>query len=55
MAPGQGQLYRMGITITKHLGQMQQDFDLYGQQGDNFVGFEPNTEYDGFLAQRKIL
>ena len=46
-------LYRMGIT--KHLEHMQQDFDLYGQQGDDFVGFEPNTEYDGFLAQRKIL
>ena len=44
-------LYRMGIV--KYLEQMQNDFELYGQQGDDFAAFEPNTQYEGFLAQRK--
>ncbi len=45
-------LYRMGIT--KYLSQMQRDFYLFGQIGDDFFPFEPGTEYAGFLAQRKI-
>ncbi len=45
-------LYRMGIT--KYLEQMQQDFYLYGQIGEDFIDFEPGVEYDGFLAQRKF-
>lgn len=45
-------LYRMGIT--KHLEQMQQDYYMYGQKGEDFFNFEPAVEYDGFLAQRKF-
>lgn len=44
--------YRMGIT--RYLNQMQQDVYLYGRSGDDFIEFEPNTAYDGFLAQRKF-
>ena len=44
-------LYRMGIT--RYYDQMQKDFYLYGQIGDDFVEFEIGAEYDGFLAQRK--
>lgn len=44
-------LYRMGIT--KYFEEMQQDFYLYGQVGDDYVDFEPGVNYDGFLAQRK--
>lgn len=44
-------LYRMGIT--KFREEMQQDFSLFGQVGDNFVPFETGKAYIGFLAQRK--
>jgi hypothetical protein len=45
-------LYRMGIT--RFYDEMKKDFYLYGQIGDDFVEFETDTTYDGFLAQRKF-
>lgn len=45
-------LYRMGIS--KFADQMQQDFYLYGQVGDEYPTFELGVDYDGFLAQRKF-
>lgn len=46
-------LYRMGIT--KYYGEITSDFQLFGQIGDEFHEFEIGKEYDGFLAQRKIV
>ena len=45
-------LYRMGIN--RFYKDMQRDFHLYGRVGEDFVDFEPDVEYDGFLAQRKF-
>lgn len=45
-------LYRMGIT--RFYDDMNKDFYLYGQIGDDFVEFKAGTEYDGFLTQRKF-
>ncbi|HEX5153997.1 MAG TPA: hypothetical protein VFW07_21270 [Parafilimonas sp.] len=45
-------LYRIGIT--KFYEEMQNDFYLYGQVGDDFPEFEIGKECDGFLAQRKF-
>ena len=45
-------LYRMGIT--KFYEEMQKDFYVYGQVGDNYPQFELGSNYDGFLAQRKF-
>ena len=45
-------LYRMGIT--KFYKEMQTDFYLYGQLGDDYPEFKLDKEYDGFLAQRKF-
>lgn len=45
-------LYRMGIT--KFYEEMQKDFYLYGQEGDNYPEFESGKDYEGFLAQRKF-
>ena len=45
-------LYRMGIT--RFYQEMIQDFELYGQIGDEFYAFEVGKEYAGFLAQRKF-
>lgn len=45
-------LYRMGIT--RFYEEMIQDFDLYGQVGDEFHEFEIGKDYAGFLAQRKF-
>ena len=45
-------LYRMGIN--KFYKELQTDFYLYGQVGDDYPEFEMGTEYDGFLAQRKF-
>jgi hypothetical protein len=45
-------LYRIGIT--KFYEEMIQDFNLYGQVGNEFFKFETHKDYDGFLAQRKL-
>lgn len=45
-------LYRMGIN--RFYEDMNKDFYLYGQIGNDFVEFEIGTEYEGFLAQRKF-
>lgn len=45
-------LYRMGIT--KFYEEIQKDFYLYGQVGDDYPEFELGKDYDGFLAQRKF-
>jgi len=45
-------LYRMGIS--RFYDQMIEDFDLYGQAGNEFCAFEVGKEYAGFLAQRKF-
>lgn len=45
-------LYRIGIT--RFYKEMIQDFELYGQIGDEFYEFEVGKEYAGFLAQRKF-
>ena len=44
-------LYRMGIT--RFYEEMRQDFELYGQVGDEFYEFKVDTEYAGYLALRK--
>ena len=46
-------LYRMGIT--RFYNDVVEDFDLYGQIGDDFYTFETGKEYSGFLVQRKFL
>jgi len=45
-------LYRMGIT--RFYEEMSQDFDLYGQVGDEFSEFAVGKEYVGFLALKKV-
>ena len=45
-------LYRMGIT--RFYDEVQNDFNLYGQVGDDFPKFELGKEYCGFLASRKF-
>ncbi len=45
-------LYRIGIN--RFYEDMQRDFYLYGRIGGDFVDFEPDVEYEGFLAQRKF-
>jgi len=42
------------MGITKFYEEMVQDFDLYGQVGDEFYDFEIDKDYAGFLAQRKF-
>jgi hypothetical protein len=46
-------LYRIGIT--KFYEEMNKDFYLFGQIGDNFYYFEAGKDYQGFLTQRKIV
>ena len=33
---------------------MIEDFYLFGQVGDDFLKFEPQKDYDGFLTQIKF-
>ena len=45
-------LYQMGIT--RFYALTAEDFEVYGQIGDEFYPFENGKIYDGFLAVRKI-
>ncbi len=45
-------LYRMGIT--RFYEEVIQDFELYGQVGDEFHQFEVGREYIGFMVLRKL-
>ncbi|MBO1883150.1 hypothetical protein J4N46_01585 [Capnocytophaga sp. Marseille-Q4570] len=50
--PARNRLYRR--KITKYLKIAQQDFNVYGiLPSGEIVSFVPNTEYIGFLIQRK--
>lgn len=51
--PTRTRLYRMGMS--RFYADMQRDFYLYGQVGDDFPAFEIGKEYDGFLAKRKFI
>ncbi|MGI8636893.1 MAG: DUF6934 family protein [Segetibacter sp.] len=42
------------MGITKFYEEIQNDFYLYGQVGDDYPEFELGKDYEGFLAQRKI-
>jgi hypothetical protein len=45
-------LYRIGIN--RFYEDMKRDFYLYGRIGENFVEFEQDIEYEGYLAQFKF-
>jgi hypothetical protein len=44
-------LYRMGIT--KYLTEIKDDFELYGENDDEWELFRKGIDYNGFLAKRK--
>lgn len=44
-------LYRMGIT--KYLSEAKDDFEIYGEIGEEWEPFKANIEYEGFLLKRK--
>ncbi len=50
--PVRTRLYRIGIT--KFYDEIQNDFYLFGQIGNELFAFEIGKEYDGFVAQRKF-
>ncbi len=44
-------LYR--ICITKYIDEINQDFEVWGFIDNQFVVFQPNVNYEGFLVKRK--
>ena len=44
-------LYRMGIT--KFLGEVKKDFEIYGELENDWDKFKIGIEYEGFLVKRK--
>ena len=44
-------LYRMGIT--KFLSEVEENFEVLGEQNDKWETFRKNVEYEGFLVRRK--
>lgn len=44
-------LYRRGIT--KYMGEISEDFDLYGLRDDVWDVFEKEVDYEAFLVKRK--
>jgi len=50
--PARTRLYRIGIT--KFYDEIQNDFYLYGQYGDQLKIFKIGEEYEAFVAQRKF-
>lgn len=50
--PARTRLYRIGIV--RFYTDVQRDFFLYGQTGDDFPVFEIGKNYDGFLVKQKF-
>lgn len=50
--PARTRLYRIGIV--RFYAEVQHDFFLYGQIGDDFPIFEIGKDYQGFLVKRKF-
>jgi hypothetical protein len=46
-------LYRMGIN--KYLNEVLNDFHVYGELGDEWLSFENETNFDGFVVKRKTI
>ncbi len=46
-------LYQIGLT--KYLGEITEDFELYGEINDQWECFEIGKNYTAFLAKRKNL
>ena len=44
-------LYRIGIT--KFLSEVEEQFEVLGEQNDEWETFRKNVEYEGFLVRRK--
>ncbi|HEY5462815.1 MAG TPA: hypothetical protein VIJ95_06115 [Hanamia sp.] len=44
-------LYKMGIT--KYYEEIKDDFDIFGQVGEDWETFEKGKDYIAFLAQQK--
>ena len=44
-------LYRMGIA--KYFSEVTKDFEILGEQNDDWETFRKNIEYDGFLIKKK--
>ena len=44
-------LYRMGIT--KYLGEVENDYEIYGEKEDGWEEFKKNIDYEAFLVKRK--
>ncbi len=50
-SPARTRLYQMGIN--RLLGEIRQNFDVYGLINNKFEAFEPRHNYDAFLVKRK--
>jgi hypothetical protein len=50
--PSRTRLYR--ICISKYLAVISRDFDVWGYRNSQFVVFQQNVDYQGFLVKRKI-
>ena len=44
-------LYRMGIT--KYLEEVQQDFEIFGELGEEWEESRKDIDYEAFLVKRK--
>jgi len=44
-------LYRMGIT--RFISEIEDDFEILGEQNDDWEKFRKNVDYEGFLVRRK--
>ena len=41
------------MGIAKYLSEAKKDFEILGEQNDDWKAFKKNVEYDGFLVKRK--
>ena len=45
-------LYR--LAITKNLDELSYDFEISGYKNGNLLPFQPGTDYEGFIIQRRL-
>jgi len=41
------------MGIAKFLSEIEEDFEVLGEQNDGWETFRKNIEYEGFLVRRK--
>jgi hypothetical protein len=41
------------MGINKYLGEVENDFEIYGEKVNQWCKFDKNSDFEGFVVKRK--